>query len=74
MFSQARLDSFTHQLNAFRSCAIYPVGFSDHCVVQCMLKIGNVKPHNAYWHFNLVLLTNVNFVECFILFNFFKIL
>ena len=69
--SLARLDrfyGFRYQLSAFTRCFISPVGFSDHCMVQCTIRKCNVKPQSAYWHFNTALLEDANFRESFTFF------
>ena len=68
MLSLARLDRFycfKHHFGVFKQCVITPVGFSDHCLVQCFVYIQNVKLHSAYWHFNTGLLNDNSFKEGF---------
>lgn len=55
----ARLDRFycfKQHFNVIKKCVILPVGFSDHCLVDCNIYIANIKPKSAYWHFNVSLL------------------
>lgn len=52
----ARLDRFycfKHHFNVIKKCTILPVGFSDHCLVDCSVFIANIKFKSAYWHFNV---------------------
>lgn len=66
--SSARLDRlycYSHQSNVFRSCCIFPVFFSDHCIVQCSVFLSCVKPQSAYWHFNNALLNDKVFKDIF---------
>lgn len=66
--SSARLDRlycYSHQSNVFRSCCIFPVSFSDHCIVQCSVFLSCVKPQSAYWHFNNALLNDKVFKDIF---------
>lgn len=69
--SMARLDRmycFKHFSSAFRSSFIIPVGFSDHCMVCCVITKRTLKPSSAYWHFNKSLLDDNEFKEAFVLF------
>ena len=53
--SLARLDRFycfEQHFGIFKDCRIFPVGISDHCLVQCSCYIQNIKVQSAYWHFN----------------------
>ncbi len=71
VLSLARLDRFyvfKHHAGIFKNCCIFPVGFSDHCMVQCSFILNSVKPKSAYWHFNLTLLDNKEFIRTFKLF------
>ncbi|KAI4887913.1 hypothetical protein NFI96_014527 [Prochilodus magdalenae] len=71
MLSLARLDRlyvFKHHCSVVSRCFIYPVGFTDHCMVQCAFRKPRVKPRSAYWHFNTALLDDANFRESFIFF------
>lgn len=64
----ARLDRFycfKHQVTAFKSSSIIPVGISDHSLVQCSVFIKNVKCNSAYWHFNVTLLSDNVFKKAF---------
>jgi len=64
--SLARLDRiycYSHQSNVFRSCNIFPVSFSDHCMVHCAVFLNFVKPQSAYWHFNNALLNDKDFKD-----------
>lgn len=66
--SLARLDRlycYSHQSNVFRSCCIFPVSFSDHCMVHCSVFLSCVKPQSAYWHFNNALLNDKDFKVTF---------
>lgn len=68
VISLARLDRFycfRHHLNIVKSCVISPVGFTDHCLVLCEVFIANVKVKSAYWHFNVSLLDDMNFIDVF---------
>ncbi|KAI4890612.1 hypothetical protein NFI96_004370 [Prochilodus magdalenae] len=71
MLSLARLDRlyvFKHHCSVVSRCFIYPVGFTDHCMVQCAFRKPRVKPRSAYWHFNTALLDDANFRESFMFF------
>ncbi|KAI4874446.1 hypothetical protein NFI96_005561, partial [Prochilodus magdalenae] len=71
MLSLARLDRlyvFKHHCSVVSQCFIYPVGFTDHCMVQCAVRKSRVKTRSAYWHFNTALLDDANFRESFIFF------
>ncbi|KAI4878377.1 hypothetical protein NFI96_005411 [Prochilodus magdalenae] len=71
MLSLARLDRlyvFKHHCSVVSQCFIYPVGFTDHCMVQCAFRKSCVKTRSAYWHFNTALLDDANFRESFIFF------
>ena len=56
---------FEHHINVFKSCAISPVGISDHSLVQCSIYIKDVKCKSAYWHFNVSLLSDSVFRNVF---------
>lgn len=72
LLSLARLDrfySFKHHHSIFKSCKIYPVGFSDHSLVICSVLFNAVSPRSAYWHFNTALMNDVYFKETFTFFG-----
>ena len=71
LVSMARLDRiycFKHFFSAFRTSVISPVGFSDHCMVSCVIFKTAVKPKSAYWHFNKMLLDDKVFKDAFCVF------
>ena len=66
--SLARLDRFycfKHNFNVFKTSQMTPVSFSDHFLVRCRVFIANFKHRSAYWHFNVSLLNDANFIESF---------
>ena len=68
LISMARLDRFycfKHNLNIFRKCSIFPVGFTDHAMVACNVFISKLKSRSAYWHFNTSLLCDAHFKDVF---------
>lgn len=68
LLSLAGLDRFycyKHHFGIFKTCWIFPVGLSDHCLLQCSFCIQKVKLHSAYWHFNTGLLHDKSFGETF---------
>lgn len=72
LLSLARLDrfySFKHHHSVFKSCKIYPVGFSDHSLVICSVFFNAVSPRSAYWHFNTALMNDAYFKETFTFFG-----
>ncbi len=64
----ARLDRFyvfKYHCSFFINSTIVPVGFSDHSLVVCTLKLSSVKLSSPYWHFNVSLLSDLKFKEAF---------
>ena len=72
LISLARLNyfyCFKHHFNIFKNCQIFPVGMSDHSLVQCTFHIQNITLHSAYWHFNSNLLNFKSFREALIFYG-----
>ena len=68
VLSMARLDRFyvfKHHLSFFVSGSILPVGFSDHSLVLCRMIVSSVKLRSSYWHFNVTLLSDLQFKDVF---------
>ncbi len=68
LLSMARLDRFyvfKYHCSFFINSSIVPVGFSDHSLVVCTLKLSSVKLSSPYWHFNVSLLSDLKFKEAF---------